>query len=242
MQYPDIPAMVKPSIWSAVVFILIVASIGFAFIAAVTKVEKRWALPAIIVVLIWLVLTGAVSASGLLESKLFPPPLIIFIVICLLVPVLLSFSRVGTGLVENIPVSFLIGFQCFRLPLELVLHQWWKEGIIPVQMTFAGYNFDIVSGILAIVASYWAWQGRAPRAVIVVFNIVGFCLLTAVMTIAMLSAPTPFRQFMNEPPVLLPFYFPYVWILPLCVGGALMGHLLLFRWLWGKRSSRVNKG
>jgi hypothetical protein len=88
---------------------------------------------------------------------------------------------------------------------------------------------------LAIAVGLWAWRASPPRAVIVGFNVIGLMLLVAVTTIAVLSAPLPLRRYMNDPPVLLPFNFPYVWIVPFCVGGALFGHLLVFRWL------RVNK-
>jgi hypothetical protein len=125
----------------------------------------------------------------------------------------------------------LITAQGFRLPLELVLHTWEAQGVIPVQMTFEGHNFDIVTGILALVIGPLALRGTAPRAAIWLFNLVGSALLLAVMLIAVLSTPLPIRQYMNEPAVLLAFYFPYGWIVPICVGGALFGHLLVFRWL-----------
>jgi len=53
--------------------------------------------------------------------------------------------------------------------------------------------------------------------------------LANVARIAAFSSPVPFRTYLNDPPVLLAFHFPYGWIVPICVGGALFGHLVLFR-------------
>lgn len=81
--------------------------------------------------------------------------------------------------------------------------------------------------------------GRAPRVAAWVFNVVGSALLLAVIVIAFTSVPLPFRQYLNDPPVLLPFNFPFSWILSIAVTGALLGHLLLFRRLLGRKQLRL---
>jgi hypothetical protein len=96
-------------------------------------------------------------------------------------------------------------------------------------MTFAGHNFDIVTGILALALGLWGRRHPLPRAAILGFNLIGTALLATVATIAVLSTPIPLRRYLEDPPVLLAFHVPYVWIVPICVGGALFGHVLLFR-------------
>jgi hypothetical protein len=54
-------------------------------------------------------------------------------------------------------------------------------------------------------------------------------LLVNVARVAAFSSPVPFRSYLEGPPVLLAFHVPFVWIVPICVGGALFGHLLVFR-------------
>ena len=61
-------------------------------------------------------------------------------------------------------------------------------------------------------------------------------LLLNVGSIALRSSPVPLRTFMNEPPVLLALHAPYTWIVPVCVGGALLGHLLGFRRAFGSEA------
>ena len=96
-------------------------------------------------------------------------------------------------------------------------------------MTFEGNNFDIVSGVLALLIGVAFARKPPPRALVWAFNLAGFGLLLNVMSIAVLSSPLPIRQYLNDPPVLLAYHFPYGWIVPICVGGAMFLHLLVFR-------------
>ena len=88
---------------------------------------------------------------------------------------------------------------------------------------------NIATGILAMVVGTWAMLGQIPRTAVWLFNVVGTSLLTVVIFIALTSSPFPFRQYMNEPQVLLVYHFPFSWIVSIAVPSALLGHLVLFR-------------
>jgi hypothetical protein len=140
-------------------------------------------------------------------------------------------SPVGRWL-SLLPLPALAGFQGFRLPLELVLHSWVAQGVIPVTMTWSGRNWDIVSGLLALVAApfcrrsiVWAWTT----------NVVGLVLLANVMRVAVLSSPVSFGWTVM-PKLELIFHLPYALIIPICVGGALIGHIALTRALFRGRA------
>lgn len=148
----------------------------------------------------------------------------------------LALSPVGRRIAGTVPLAALVGFQAFRLPLELVLHSWFEQGTIPETMTWSGYNWDIVSGLLALVCAPFADRYRLAARLA---NIVGLALLLNVMRVALLSAPVPFGWNV-QPPLLLAFHLPYALIGPVCVGGALFGHLVLTRALWLK--SRPDEG
>lgn len=137
----------------------------------------------------------------------------------------LALSAPGRRVAANVPIAALVGFQGFRLPLELVLHAWFKQRTIPEAMTWSGSNWDIVSGVVALVAAPFA--ARDKRFALVA-NVVGLVLLLNVMRVAVLSAPVPFGWHV-EPPLQLAFHLPYALIGPVCVGGALFGHLVLTR-------------
>lgn len=149
----------------------------------------------------------------------------------LLIAVGFALSPVGARLAASTPLVALVGFQSFRLPLELVLHAWAEQGVIPETMTWTGQNWDILSGLTALVCL--PLVERHPVAARIA-NIVGLALLLNVMRVAVLSSPLPFGWGV-KPPLALAFHLPYAFIGPVCVGGALFGHLVLTRALWRPR-------
>ena len=175
----------------------------------------------------WLGAQSLLVASGRMTSLplnglpfFFGPILVVWIGLAL--------SPVGRRLATAVPLAALVAFQSFRLPLELVLHSWVTQGTIPQTMTWSGQNWDIVSGLAALVCAPLASRYRLAARVA---NIVGFALLLNVMRVAILSSPVPFGWGL-QPPLLLAFHLPYALIGPVCVGGALFGHLVLTRALW----------
>lgn len=240
-----IPPMVPPSTTSTAAFVGIVAAVVVMLVvgtqAAGPRLREtpayttRWTRGTALALLLWLAVTAAIPASGVLEAPGTPPRVMFFFVVSNLAAVIFAFSRAGTRLAVGLPVAALVGFHAFRLPLELVLHQWYAEGVVPVQMTYAGRNLDIVTGILGVVIGLVSWRRGPSRPLVWIFALVGFALLVNVATVAVLSSPVPFRAFTNEPTLLLAYHAPYAWIVPVCVAPALAGHLVLFRWLWRTR-------
>lgn len=136
-----------------------------------------------------------------------------------------ALSPFGRKVAEQVPVTALVAFQAFRLPLELVLHSWAQQGTVPSTMTWTGQNWDIVAGAAALVAATFAAR---DRRVAWVFNGLGAALLLNVMRVAVFSSPLPFG-WGQQPPLQLAWHFPYALIGPVCVGGAIFGHLVLTR-------------
>ena len=124
-----------------------------------------------------------------------------------------------------LPLPALVAFQGFRLPLELVLHSWVAQGVIPLTMTWTGRNWDIISGMVALVMAPFC--RRAPVFAWVA-NVVGAVLLMNVMRVAILSSPVAFGWPVT-PRLELIYHVPYALIIPVCVGGALIGHIALTR-------------
>ena len=225
---------VPASAGSILAFRLIVAAVGGAFLWAVLRAygRGRAAVIAVTVVWVWLGALTLLVASGKMESlPLHGLPF--FFLPILFICLAAALSPFGGRLAKNVPLTALVGFQAFRLPLELVLHEWAVQGTIPSTMTWTGQNWDIVSGISALVAA--PLVGRFPVAARIA-NAVGFALLLNVMRVAIMSSPFPFA-WGQQPPLLLALHYPYFLIGPVCVGGALFGHLVLTRALWGTGSA-----
>jgi len=68
---------------------------------------------------------------------MLPLPFLFLVGAGFLLAVVLACSPVGRRL-ATLPFAALVGFHAFRFPLELVLHNWYHGGTLPVQMTYAG--------------------------------------------------------------------------------------------------------
>lgn len=229
--------MTGPSKTTEALFIAVVLAVAAIFIYAVLKTVHRRGHPdrgrygvVMIVLVFWLVVPAVLASRGFLDRySPLPAPGFVLVGLITLGTVILAFSAFGARLAAGIPLAGLVGYQVFRVPLEWVLHELYSEGVIPVQMTYAGQNFDFVTGVLAAALGLWLWAGHRTVWLVVAWNIVGLALLVNIVTIAILSTPAPFRYFMNDPANLLPSTFPYVWLPTFLVQAALFGHLLVFR-------------
>jgi hypothetical protein len=232
------------SLSSVAIFYALVAAVGGAFVAANAvaggrlgepiSVRVRWTAIATALLAAWLAVTGAIGASGaLMDFASRPPPFLVCVALVTVATTVLGLSPLGARLARGGGGAGLVGFQAFRFPLELLLHRLYEEGVVPEQMTFAGRNFDILTGLLAIPVAFWVLRGAVSRAVVVAWNLLGLALLINIVTVAMLSAPVPFRVFMNEPANTFVAGFPFVWLPTVLVQAAWLGHLLVFRKLRG---------
>jgi hypothetical protein len=174
--------------------------------------------------LLWLATIALLVGSGWLEAA--SGRLIVLGATVFTANVLLGFSPMGRWMAVACPIPWLLAFQGFRLPLELVLHSWVNQGVIPESMTWTGSNWDILSGIAALGL---APLSRRSRIAAWTGNIIGAVLLVNVARVAVLSAPVPFGWRDVNPKLLLPYHLPYALIVPVCVGGALTGHIILTR-------------
>lgn len=213
----------------------LVALVALALLAGVRKSDRAaGGRPLFPMAAAGLALWLAYAAQLSLRGKLLPPPgggtppVALLMPPGILLAVLAAVSPLGKRLTA-LPYAALIGFQAFRFPLELLLYAFHAQGRLPVQMTFAGRNFDALTGLSAIIVAWMAARGRAGRGTLLAWNLAGLALLINIVAVAVLSLPAPWRVFRNDPPNELVLRFPYVFIPSLFVTAALAGHLILFR-------------
>ena len=174
-------------------------------------------------------LAVVLADRGALRFAGAPPTMVVAIVVVVALTVALVRSAEGRRLATGLPLAALVGFQGFRVAVELLLHRAYVEGLMPVQMSYAGRNFDIVTGLSAIALGAWLASGRGGRWLVQAWNALGLLLLANVVTIALLSAPTRFRVFHNEPSNVWVTGAPWVLLPLVMVPAALLGHLLVHR-------------
>jgi hypothetical protein len=244
LALPTAPPL-QPSLASTVAFLSVVAFVCCALLFAVgwsyrgEPLARRRLLQVSAALALWMTLTASLAQAGVFASLAEDGRLLLYPVLANGLAVALALSRLGARLSGAVPLAALIGFQGFRLPLELVLHTWYEQGVVPVQMTYAGDNFDIVTGVLALTAAalmkFGHFAPKIQRAIAWGANVIGLVLLIRVASIALRSTPGPLRAYLEAPPLTLPLLSPYTWILSICVAGALAGHLLTFRRLLRER-------
>ena len=221
----------------AAVFLYAVVTAG-AGRTAPAETASRWAMVGVALLVVWLCVPAVLAARGMLTSYDPPAPIMLLIASLTIGTILLAFSKVGTRLAAGISLAALVGFQAFRLPLEWLLHRLYAEGALPQQMTWSGYNFDVVTGVTALLLGLWLATGRFSRAAVLGWNILGLALLLTIMFIA--SASTPGRTlFAGGPPNTITGTYPWVWLPCFLVQAALFGHILVFRALAARMRERT---
>ncbi len=162
---------------------------------------------------IWAVFVTVWSASGRMSSfSLFPFNIMPVFVVPLLTIIAFTFSRAGREILTNIPQENLVRLQSFRIFVELVIWGLVLANQLPVQMSFEGRNFDVISGLTAPLAAFLISRHRLSRRGIIAWNLICLGLLVNILGTAILSMPTRFQVFMNEPSNTLVATFPASWL------------------------------
>jgi hypothetical protein len=182
---------------------------------------------------LWMAATWLIAETGVLRQwDATPPPFALLVLAIFGV----TFSIAGTGygrrLATGLPLWTLVGVQGFRYPLELAMHGMYERGVMPGQMSYTGRNFDIVTGITAVVVAWLVYTRRAGRGIVRAWNIVGLVLVLNVVTVGILSTPR-FRLFGEDRLNVFITYTPFIWLPAVMVVAALAGHLIVFRALAG---------
>lgn len=214
--------------WADVVFLGVVAWLLLCFVWANVRAERardgstpwlRWTGFG----LLWLVATGTPTLAGWIAPRGPLPPQVVLLMV-LAGALGFGLSTRGRVVARAVPLWTLIGFQAFRLPLEVVLEAWGEQGIAPVQLTWSGQNFDVITGVLALLSVPFL---RARPRLAWITTVVGILLLLNIARIVVTSLPGPLQRF--EEPLVMPTLFPQVWIATVCVTAAVVGHVLAVR-------------
>ena len=193
------------------------------------RAARRRALVVVLSAASWMTVTWFAAARGILRNwDATPPPFALLVAAMIALSCIIAFGPQGRRLALGVPLWMLVAVQSFRLPLELAMHAMYERGVVPQQMTYSGWNFDIVTGMTAVVVAAMMRAGRAPRWIVAAWNVVGFALLLNIVTIAIVSTPRV-QAFGPDRINVWVMDPPYVWLPAVMVLAALAGHLLIFR-------------
>lgn len=186
-----------------------------------------------------IILTGILlllSQQGWMHTfETFPPPGLRVFIALLIFTAVLATSPIGKRIASNTPILLLVGFQVFRIPVELLIHHAATQGIAPMEMTYSGRNMDILSGITAVILALFLFRGHVSSKWILGWNLLSLALLINVVGTAILTMPHPLQVIPTDTPNIWVTFSPFILLPGVLVCSALFGHLLVFRHL------RINK-
>jgi len=187
-----------------------------------------------ILLISWIGMQGVVGLSGFYLSENTVPPRMALLAGPTLIFILgLFLTKGGRTFLDSLNLKMLTGLHTIRIAVELVLFWLYRHEAMPLVTTFAGRNYDILSGISAPFAVYFGFSGQTPkRTFLILWNIACLLLLFNIVITAVLSAPTPLQMLSFEQPAVGILYFPFIW-LPCCVVPlVLLSHLASLRQLF----------
>jgi hypothetical protein len=204
-----------------------------AFVVAMIDgyINRRVALGVLAGLVVWFLYAGLMAYFGILANSQMRPPGIAFIVgpvLLFLIFVIVRPSASAQGVLA-FPLWLILGTQCFRVGVELFLHQLWIEGLIPKMMTFAGANIDIYIGLSAPLIAWLSIRERWGLKLAGAWNILGLLALLNVVTRAVLTAPGPLHLIHSEVTDRMIGTFPFLLIPGFFVPLAMVLHLLAIR-------------
>lgn len=169
----------------------------------------------------FLLVTGGLALTGAFAHVSLPPPLLVIVV--------LSVSASSVWLYRGdwrvLPIRLLVGFQAFRILVELLIHEGVMEGVAPPQLTWTGRNWDMLVGLTALLLVPFAV--KLPRWALLIWNTLGLGLLLNVVIVGILSLPLPIQQFHPDNGWL--GFFPFHWLPLVLVHVAVLGHVGLYK-------------
>lgn len=176
----------------------------------------------------WLALQAALSLGGIYQTNLaaLPPHLVlggILPTVALLIGLCVSGS--GRHWLTSLPLADLTALSVVRVGVELGLYGLATYRLVPELMTFEGRNFDILAGLTAPIVAILYHQKRLSRGGLLAWNMAALALLATIVTLALLTAPTPAQQLAFEQPNVAVLRFPFVWLPTFIVPVVLFSHV-----------------
>lgn len=217
-----------------------VATLSFVIYAvSIAAPDKRNNTSTIVLtfLVIWLfVIALATFQDFFADQEAFPPRLFLPIVSALLAILILFIHPSSRRFILEMPITTLTYIHIIRIPVEIVL--WWlsNHGAVPQEMTFAGTNYDILTGVTAPFAAIFLVGMRSQSTfAAIVWNLAGLGLLFNIVLTAIRATPYFYNPDLFSIPNVAVFEFPFIWLPTFVVPCVFFCHVAsIFKLIKGK--------
>jgi len=189
---------------------------------------------ALAIMMSWVVLQTVLSLSGFYKITISVPPRILLLILPPVICIIILFvSANGRQFIGRLNPATLCLLFVIRVPVELVLYSLFLNNQVPEEMTFAGGNYDIFSGLTAPFIYYYGFaRKQLNKKIIITWNIICMGLLISVVIHAILATPSVFQQIAFNRPNIAILSFPYALLPAVIVPLVLFSHLVILKRLW----------
>ncbi len=177
--------------------------------------------------LLWHLYVFFISRSGILQDFGMPPRLFLLLVLPLfLFTGIFLFRKRNHQWLHNIPKTWPIFYQSFRVLIETLFVFSVARGVLPKEVTMEGYNFDVVFGISALVVAYLFQKNHVGRKVIIAWNYLGLAVIAAIIFLFLSTTFAP--QLYGSDTPLMPLEaisYPYTLVAGFLMPSAVFMHV-----------------
>ena len=187
--------------------------------------QARLATMVVLGLVIWCgVVNFLASTDFFLDFDTQPPRFLLVFPPMMLLIAFVAF-RYTTSLkqLDIVPLTFI---HIIRIPVELFIHAWFIHELVPQEMTYEGRNFDILSGITALLVGFFLWRGgiKIHYRMVYAWNWLTLFLVINIVITAILALPSPFQQI--TPANIAVLHFPYITLPSLIVPIVIFCHVV----------------
>lgn len=162
-----------------------------------------------------------------LNAELLSPKLLLIILPSTLIPLLYLLTKRGKALIHAADDDYLHYIHTVRIAVEFVLLWLHKAQVLPVELTFEGWNYDIIIGMTAPFIAQMGFQKKfLTRKILLGWNVLGILFLTNIVINAALSVPGPLHLLSLDMPNLAVLKFPYQLLPTLIVPALFFSHVV----------------
>jgi len=211
-----------------VLMTILLILIGFYVIKTTFLETKKKKVILLSGLVLWLMYIFAIGKTDFLTNFDFPPRFVLFLIVpAFLFIGIFLFKNRKSKWIQNIPTSWLIFYQSFRIVIESLFVLAVAKGFLHKEVTFEGYNYDIVFAFSALILGVLFLKNYISRRILLYWNYLGVLVIGVIIFLFITSVYFP--QIYGSNVALLPKEFgtfPFVLVPGFLMPSAVFIHIL----------------